>query len=212
MGVPADRTERPYGGESASTRRLARRQRLMDSVLDIVGEHGIANLNVGIVCERASVSKRHFYESFDNLDDLTGQTLTDVLDGVFTQVGGAPQESVTLADDAGTIEAAVRAVLAAFDDARAARLYLEAPGNTGLRRARDNAVDRLVEQFLLALTAEQSASPRARLIARVLVAGTTEVVALWLQGDLELTRDEVVAPLVTLGVDSLARIRQSGDQ
>ncbi|MET0196711.1 MAG: TetR/AcrR family transcriptional regulator, partial [Rhodococcus fascians] len=67
MGVPADRTERPYGGESASTRRLARRQRLMDSVLDIVGEHGIANLNVGIVCERASVSKRHFYESFDNL-------------------------------------------------------------------------------------------------------------------------------------------------
>lgn len=211
MGAPADRAERPYGGETASNRRLARRRRLMDSVLELVGEHGIAHLNVGAICERASVSKRHFYESFDNLDDLTGQTLTDVLDGVFTQIGASSDEGVTAVGDDATIESALRSVLTAFDDSRAARLYLEAPGNTGLRRARDNAVDRLVDQLLVVLAPEQADSPRAQLITRVLVAGTTEVVALWLRGNLDLTREEVVASLVELGVDALARIRQSAD-
>lgn len=197
---------RPYGGQSATERRLSRRHRLTEAVLDVVYESGIESLSVGVICERASVSKRHLYLSFSNLDDLTGETLTDVLAQVAGRIATASAELDSGAPRARLIEVAVDEILTAFDDPRVARLYLEAPGNRGLRAARDHAVANFVTQLLTLLAGDRVDDPRAQLIARVLVGGTTEGVALWLRGDLKLERAELVATLVALGVDAADRI------
>ena len=200
-------SDRPYGGASAEERRSARRRRVSTAVLDLVHERGISALTVGIVCERAAVSKRHFYETFDNLDDAAGSTLSDVLEDMATRIGVV---SIDTGRGSDLIEVTVRAVLSAFDDKRLARLYLEAPGNDGLRSARDRAVARFVDGFLSTLAVGAVDDPRARLVAHLLVAGSTEVVAMWLRGDVSLSGDDVVSTLVELGTDALVRIRASG--
>ncbi|MGY3555513.1 AcrR family transcriptional regulator [Williamsia sp. R60] len=197
---------RPYGGQSATERRLSRRRRLIEAVLDLVDESGIESLSVGAICERASVSKKHLYLSFSSLDDLTEETLTDVLAQAADRIVAASAELDRDVSRARIIEVAVQEILTAFDDPRVARLYLEAPGNRGLRAARDDAVARFVTQLLTLLAADRADDPRAQLIARVLVGGTTEGVALWLRGDVTLDRIELVATLVTLGVDAVDRI------
>lgn len=199
---------RPYGGQSATERRLSRRHRLTEAVLDLVYESGIESLSVGAICERASVSKRHLYLSFSNLDDLTGETLTDVLAQAADRIAAASAELDHDVPSARMIEVSVEEILTAFDDPRVARLYLEAPGNRGLRAARDHAVARFVTQLLTLLAGDRADDPRSQLIARVLVGGTTEGVALWLRGDVALERGELVATLVALGVDAVDRILQ----
>lgn len=200
--VREDTGDRPYAGVSAAGRRSARRERLVAAVLDLVAETGIGSLNVGAVCERASVSKRHFYESVDGLDQLTGEALTEVLAGVAQRIAAAGVGS-----DEALLDTAVRAVLEVFEDPRVARLYLEAPGSRGLRDARDRAVAGFVTQLLGLLTGRSEQTATARLMAHVVVAGTTEVVTLWLRGELELDREQVVQCLVAIGLDAARHIR-----
>ncbi|MDZ7910500.1 MAG: TetR/AcrR family transcriptional regulator [Rhodococcus sp. (in: high G+C Gram-positive bacteria)] len=209
MNPPREVAERPYRGESASERRSARSERLTEALLNLVQEHGIGTLTVSVVCERAGVSKRHFYEQYDNLDGLA----VEVLERSFTAVSeriSATAHQPTDGADGGFIAAAVEAILATFDDARMAKLYLEAAGNRGLRDTKDRAVAKFVDNMLEALTENNSPDPRATLTAHLLIAGASEVVAKWLDGDITLNRREVAACLVALGSDGARRII-SGD-
>src|SRR5438046_9048265 len=61
---------RVYGGLSADERVEARRQRLMDAALELMGTEGWAGTSVRAVCRRAGLTPRFFYESFDDLDAL----------------------------------------------------------------------------------------------------------------------------------------------
>jgi AcrR family transcriptional regulator len=199
--------DRLYAGVTAAERRSARRERLLGAVLDLVGETGVESLSVGAVCERASVSKRHFYESVAGLDELAGEALTEVLVGVAHRIAGADAGPTGDDRDEMLLETAVRAILDAFDDPRVARLYLQAPGNPGLRAARDQAVAGFVTQLLTLITGNTEHAPTARLMAHVVVGGVTDVVTLWLRGDLELDREEVVRSLLALGLDAVRHIR-----
>lgn len=207
MTAPNESNERPYAGATASERRRTRQRRLASAVLDIVHEKGIESLGVSAVCERASVSKRHFYESYESLDALAGETLSEALTEARATIAAHQDDSDYEDDGAALLRRAVNAILVTFDDPRMAKLYLEAPGNRGLRSARDDAVTEFVDQLLLSLGENHASDPLARLIAQLLVTGTTEVVAMWLRGDLTLTREQVVATLVALGTDAVRRIR-----
>lgn len=199
---------RPYGGASALDRVAERRRRLTASALDLVGEEGIEGLTIGGICRRAAVAKRYFYEGFDSLDELLGQTLADALDRVSGEVAAA-----SAAWDGGSIESlqevAIQAVLGTFEDRRVARLYLESPGNPALRAARDRAVAGFVDQFLHLLAIDDVRWESARLHVHVVVAGTTEVVAMWLRGELDLQREELVRHLVALGSATTGLIREA---
>ncbi|MFE9784303.1 TetR/AcrR family transcriptional regulator [Nocardia salmonicida] len=207
MAASNESNDRPYAGVTAAERRRTRQGRLASAVLDIVHEKGIESLGVSVVCERASVSKRHFYETYENLDALSGETLADALAEVRVTIAAHQDDRDDTDDGAALLRRAVNAILATFDDPRMAKLYLEAPGNRGLRNARDTAVTEFVDQLLRSLGGDHGTDPQARLIAQLLVVGTTEVVAMWLRGDLDLTREQVVATLVTLGTDAIRRIR-----
>lgn len=199
---------RPYGGASALDRVAERRRRLTESALDLVGEDGVEGLTIGGICRRAALAKRYFYEGFDSLDELLGQTLADALDRVSREIA-----ATSAARDGGSIESlqevAIEAVLGTFEDHRLARLYLESPGNAALRAARDRAVAGFVGQFLHLLAVDDAHWESARLHVHVVVAGTTDVVAMWLRGELDLEREELVRHLVALGSATTSLIRET---
>ncbi|OZE88397.1 hypothetical protein CH305_00760 [Rhodococcus sp. 15-649-2-2] len=205
VNPPRKVAERPYRGESASKRRSARSGRLTKALLNLVQELGIGTLTVSVVCERAGVSKRHFYEQYDNLDGLAEEVLESSFSAASERIASSTHQPTDGASG-GFIAAAVEAILSTFDDARMAKLYLEAAVNRGIRDAKDRAVAKFVDSMLGVLTANSSPDPRAKLTAHLLIAGASEVVAKWLDGDIALSRREVVACLVAIGSDGARRI------
>jgi AcrR family transcriptional regulator len=45
------------------------RRRLLHALSEVIGEHGVDGLTVGRVCEQAGVSRRTFYEQFDDCEE-----------------------------------------------------------------------------------------------------------------------------------------------
>jgi AcrR family transcriptional regulator len=56
-------------GVSGSLRREANRRRALEAMTEVVGEQGYPETTVGDVLERARMSRRTFYELFDNRED-----------------------------------------------------------------------------------------------------------------------------------------------
>lgn len=61
---------RRYGGRGGEERRAERRERLLDAGLAVFGEAGYHGATVRLICARAGLSERYFYESFANSEDL----------------------------------------------------------------------------------------------------------------------------------------------
>ncbi|GAA1749410.1 TetR/AcrR family transcriptional regulator [Aeromicrobium alkaliterrae] len=191
---------RTYGGVPEAERRTDRRDRLVAAALDLVGSDGVVALTVGSVCSQAGVAKRYFYESFASMDDLLSATLQEVFDRVGAAVASTSLEAGATARD--LLVAAVGGAIDAMDDPRIARLYLESAGNAALLATRDRAVDGFVDQLLALVAGGGELRPSDQVTGHLLVSGATHVVALWLQGRLDLSRDELVAHMVDLGVQA----------
>jgi AcrR family transcriptional regulator len=65
------------GGSVAAVQRA----RILDAVVDVVCERGVAGASLGLVCARAGVSRHTFYECFRGLEEC----LVAVLDGALAQ-------------------------------------------------------------------------------------------------------------------------------
>ena len=190
---------RPYRGVSAETRRATRRAQLLDACLDVVGRVGVADTTAEAVCGQAGLSKRYFYESFADREAV----LVAALDTVFGNV----QAAITARLDSAprSVGARVsRTVTALVDtlsaDERAARLYIEAGHQPALEQRRVEAFDlfaRLLTGQVLQLADPDD--PAARAAALLIVAGTTEVLARWLSGDLPLRKEALVEVITGLG-------------
>jgi len=63
------------GGQVAKVRG----ERILDAVVDVVCERGVAGASVGLVITRARVSRRTFYERFDDLEECLVAVLDDAL-------------------------------------------------------------------------------------------------------------------------------------
>lgn len=186
-----------YGGASADERRADRRRRLMDAALEIMGTDGWSQTSMRGVCERAQVGPRFIYESFANLDALAVAVLDEVVEGALAKVVDALAEAP--ADD---LSAQVHRAVGAFirditDDPRRARLlFAEAHGSPALVHRRHEAI-----RSIAAALAAQSVrvpglpaddDPFVRAAGVLLAGGMAEVILTWMQGDLALTRDQVI--------------------
>lgn len=69
-----------YLGKSAEQRQGERRNQLIETLIDLVGEHGYASISLNQVCTEAGLIKRYFYESFDSLDQLLVEAFRRVLE------------------------------------------------------------------------------------------------------------------------------------
>ncbi len=59
-----------YAGKAASTRQAERRQKLLTAGIKLIGREGYASTSIDAVCSEAGLTKRYFYESFTNSEEL----------------------------------------------------------------------------------------------------------------------------------------------
>lgn len=195
---------RPYRGVSAEERRAERRARLIEAGLDVLGREGTARMTMTEVCARAGLTERYFYESFRDRDELIravfGVCIEETNAAVAEALDTAPRDLLEVT------RAAAGALIAVLtDDPRKARAYVEAIGSDAAREQRDASVrayaDLLAAEMrdLRGLTARRHQAP-LRLATTMLVGGLSEAVTSWLDGSLDMTRDEVVEEIARLAV------------
>ena len=188
--------QRSFRGVSADDRRADRRTRLVDACIDVIGADGIAATTMTAVCKRAGLTERYFYESFANRDELLvavfDSMVLDVGDRIVAALAAAPND---LAGRARIVSSVIVDILA--DDPRIARAYHEAVGADVLRQRRREAV-RTFAGFLARMVADArglGTSDDAKLMRAstlMIVGGMIEVVDAWLDGYLQVTKDELI--------------------
>jgi AcrR family transcriptional regulator len=195
---------RPYRGIAADDRRAARRARLVEAGLELLGTEGWRATTVRGICEQAQLTPRYFYESFADLDAL----LVAVLDEIVAEAAQAVLDAVQAAPD--DARAKTRAAIGAFielltDDPRKARAaFIEAMGSEPLMRRRLDTLHAFAR-----LTADQarafyrppaSADRIVDLTAMLLVGGLAEALLAWLDGTLKSTREQLIEDCTDLFV------------
>ncbi len=181
---------------SPTDRRIERRALLLDAAFELLGTEGSARTTVRAVCARARLNPRYFYESFTDLDelivavyDLLVDQLTEV---VVTTMDIAPR------DPRSQTRAAIEQIVGFVDeDRRRGRvLYVEALDNAALNRRRFETGHTLADIVALDAAARFGAPPEGEQIGRVgaaiLVGGFSELLIGWLDGRIELTREQLV--------------------
>ncbi|MGX9295093.1 TetR/AcrR family transcriptional regulator [Tsukamurella paurometabola] len=113
-----DSAGRLYGGADARTRHAERLARLEEAGLELFATAGYQQTTVADVCERAKVSRRHFYEQFADREALLRHLYTAVHDRGRAAVAAALAEG---APAAGTGDGAVAPLVA-----RGLTAYIEA--------------------------------------------------------------------------------------
>jgi AcrR family transcriptional regulator len=187
---------RRYGGVSAAHRRDDRRARLMAAGLEIMGTRGVAATTVTGVCERARVGPRFFYEHFPNLETLLLAVLDDIS---ATATERALAAVAAAADDPhAQARAGITTMIEGLtDDRRRARImFAEAYGNEAMMKRR-YALVRTLAELVVAMSPELNAvrdrPPHfADALALMMTGAVAEVVIVWVDGGLEVNRDELV--------------------
>jgi AcrR family transcriptional regulator len=195
-----------YAGVGAAQRRAARRARLLEAALELLGTAGWKACTVRAVCSQARLSPRYFYESFADRDALLLALFDEISDeaaaAVLAAVRAAPEDALAKA----------RAAIGAFvelvtDDPRKARvLFVEAVGSRMLTRRRFAA-----QRMFGELVASQARSfyevsdagdPLIDELALMVVGGFTEILLAWLDGRIHVTRTQLIEDCADLFVST----------
>jgi AcrR family transcriptional regulator len=189
---------RPYRGVAADDRIASRRDALVDAGLEVFAAEGWSAISARRVCEQAGLTRRYFYESFNDIDALTAAT--------FQRIAGEVSAAVQAAiiDRTATVpELARRAVAAGLDvlaqpPAKGRYLVMaqRAGGSVGQQRAR--ALDDLASIVQTVLSSDSEAastidSREARLTAVAVVGAVLSIVDSWLAQEIDLSRGEVIS-------------------
>jgi len=165
---------RPYRGVSAEDRRRQRREQLLEACLDVVGQVGPAATTVDAVCRQAGLSKRYFYESFDDRESVLIALVEQVMANVRDALQAVVQEAPASPD-----EQMRRLVHATVDtlsaDARVGRLWVEANLYPALEQRRSEAYDDFAEVLTRIVLPDHADDEEARDAFLLVVAGATEL-------------------------------------
>lgn len=192
----SDRRPARWVGVSAADRRAERRTLLLDAAFELLGTEGWSGTTVRAVCQAARLNPRYFYESFADLDALVIAVYDRLVEQLSTELMAAVRAAGD--DPAAQTRAAVDRIVGFFDDdrRRARILYVEALGNEALNRRRietGHALVAAVEQY----TVERHGPPPpgehiGRIGAAILVGGTSELIISWLDGRIDVPREQLV--------------------
>lgn len=191
-------------GLTPDERRDRRRRLLIDAGFDLLGSEGASATTVRAVCQQAELNPRYFYESFEDIDALliavyddVGLGLAEAMSAVEIPEGADPVKAARIGMDA-----LVRFI---DEDRRRARvIYIEALANVALAAHRV----RLDQEVVLSLEAraiEAAGSwPQGERVGRVgaamLVGGLGEVLRDWVEGRIDVSREQLVDDLAVLTV------------
>jgi AcrR family transcriptional regulator len=210
--------KRVYGGVGASERQAARRQRLLDAGLELLGTEGYGATTVRAVCSQAKLTPRYFYESFADLDALLLAVFDEIADELATQILRAVTPPP--GDATSTARAAIGAgVRTLTDDRRKARvLFTEAIGSEALAERRRQTLRGfaalVAAQGRAFYGAPQTSDRLVELSALMLVGGLSEAFAAWLDGEVPATVQELIDDCTALFVavgETAARLSLNRD-
>lgn len=209
--------QRTYGGVSADQRRTQRRAALIGAALDILGTQGLDKLTVSALCTGAGLNERYYYENFDGRDAV----LSALFDIIAEELAAALIAGLHIAPDdtRAKAHAAITAGIGVLtDDPRKARVALTVSTATPELRTRTTHT---IKAFANLVAAEgidfygiAEAEPDALIgfRANYLVGGLVHTLMAWLQGDLRMTREELVDAttdiFVLLGEDLARGLRR----
>jgi AcrR family transcriptional regulator len=179
-----------YGGLTVLERRAVRRQRLLDTGLELFAR-GYALATIEGICASAGVTARHFYEEFGSREELLKAVFDRSVDSTILEIIERVDGSTVPTDDLeGLIRQGVGAFLHAFlDDPRRARVVcIESVGVSAdleeHRRELFHSFSALVQGEAERLTDHHEAPSKAfELTTRALVGGTQELIVDWLLDD-----------------------------
>jgi AcrR family transcriptional regulator len=182
MTVQPETTERLPRGPHGLTREqvhASQRQRLLDAVLDVVGEHGYAAATVADITTAAGVSRTTFYEQFQNKLDAFLTAYDEFGKAFLGDVAGTPAttpvDTLTAAGER-LVDWGRRRPLAC----RAFLVEIHAVGEEGLEH-RDRMMNLAVERFervaAWVRTVDSTLPPPPRLVGRAVVAASWELTA-----------------------------------
>lgn len=196
-------TRRGYGGRSAQTLWLERRQRLLEAGLTLFCTLGYQKTRIEALCSEARVTPRHFYEQFATREDL--------LVALYEQVVAQARDKVQVAlrapglDPKALISEALRTFVRAYtDDPRHARLAcIEVVGVSEAMARRRRAV---IHEFASLIEAYADGMAQAgllpqrnyRLACVGLVGAVNELMSEWLTVDQPPSVTEVGEELVAM--------------
>jgi AcrR family transcriptional regulator len=189
--------KRRYRGVSANERRQQRRRLLLEACLDLVGRGGTHAVTAESVAATAKLTKRYFYESFPDRDAV----LVAALDELFTDLAGQIRDAELRAEPDGRARAIAEVLVSALcSDPRRARLYSESPAVPALNARREDAIIEFTNVIANDdLNGGSSDSVQRRLVARIVVAGVTDLITGWLNGNLATDRATLIEAIVTVG-------------
>ena len=198
--VPKTGTKRGYGGRDAEQLAQERRQRLMDTALELFGTVGYLPTTVEKLCSAAKVTTRHFYEHFPDREALLIAVFEDILLDSRQRVLAIMLASQTPLEQ--RFLAGIEAFLAAhLDDPRRARITTqEIMGVSQNAEAHRHAVITgfadLIETVLASLAAEGRLPVRNyRVLAYGMVGAMHELQIAWLHQAVPQSRAELMAEI-----------------
>nr|WP_246461484.1 TetR/AcrR family transcriptional regulator [Nocardia transvalensis] len=188
---------------------------MLDAALEIIGTHGLDKLTVAGLSAQAGLNERYYYEQFDGRDAV----LTALFDGIAEELAAAIVTALQTApsDTRGTAHAAIAAGIHVLtDDPRKARVVSIVGTATPELRSRTLESIRSFANLVAArgvdfygLTTDDL-DPAIGFRATYLVGGLAQSLSSWLQGDLPMTRDELIDHttdvFVLLGEDLAKRL------
>lgn len=183
--IKAPASQRSYRGVAPEQRSSERRQRLLDTGLELFARQGYAHTPIEQLCNEAKVTTRHFYALFPHrealLTALYDHIVTDMRQAVIAAMSapGKPlAEKIPLA-----VQAMVEHYLA--DDRRARIAVLESVGvSTAMEQRRRNAIHATalgIEHYMNTLVSQgEFPERRFHLSSIAIVGGINALLADWL--------------------------------
>lgn len=188
-GSEAPAAGRRYAGLDAGERRAARRAALVEAGLDLFGTAGYAHVSVKQVCDRARLTQRYFYESFQDREALLAAVYDHVVATVRARTLEAVAAAAARADGGPGVLDVATAGLGAFvdcltGDRRSARvLLLEVVGVSPALEERRHGVIHEFAGIIRAVAAERFGlapdDERHVLTAVALVGATNQLLVDW---------------------------------
>ncbi|BBY19379.1 TetR/AcrR family transcriptional regulator [Mycolicibacterium litorale] len=198
-----DTPGRSYGGQSADSRRLLRRARLLDAAIDAIAANDWRTITVDRLCAAAGLNKRYFYESFTGLDEVA----TAAVDAIADEVRAATMAAVA-ATSAEPLETQARAAVDALvrtlvDDPRRGRILLGGVASSPVLHDHRGSVMRGLTAVLVGHArsihgVELEKDPLAEVAPAFIVGGTADAILAFLDGRAEVSVDDLVTSLTTL--------------
>ncbi|WP_344679461.1 TetR/AcrR family transcriptional regulator [Saccharopolyspora taberi] len=182
---------RVYAGVAGEERQTARRARLVEAGLELLGADGDPRLTVRGVCAEAGLVPRYFYESFADRDALA----VAVFDRVVSEIADAALTAVETADHPpDKVRAGLNAIVRSIseDPRRGRLLFSPALNSTVLAGRRVDSTRMFVRLLRAQVRAVFGAEEGADLTADFLVGGLAQTLSSWLGGTLDVSEEEIV--------------------